>query len=96
MSRAGTTLADVLSGGLPYAVGETSGQGRLVVPLRVAGRIHGALLFTAPLTIAWNEEHVRAAQSLADIVASHIDLLRRSTFRAPPYVPGWRRAEKSS
>jgi hypothetical protein len=96
MSRAGTTLADVLSGGLPYAVGETSGQGRLVVPLQLAGRVHGALLFTAPLTVAWNEEHVRGALALADIVASHLDLLRRSTFRAPPYIPGWKRTEKFS
>jgi GAF domain-containing protein len=95
LSRAGTTLADVLSGGLPYAVGETSGQCRLVVPLRVAGRVHGALLFTAPLTSAWNEEHVRGAQGLADIVAAHVDLFRRSTFRAPPYVPGWKQAESA-
>jgi GAF domain-containing protein len=96
MSRAGTTLADVLSGGLPYAVGETSGQSRLVVPLRVAGRVQGALLFTAPLTCAWNEGHVQGAQGLADIVAARLDLLRRSAFRAPPYVPGWKRTEKSS
>jgi GAF domain-containing protein len=95
LSRAGTTLADVLSGGLPYAVGETSGQSRLVVPLRVAGRVHGALLFTAALTSAWDEAHVQGAQSLADIVAAHLDLLRRSAFRAPPYVPGWKRTEKA-
>jgi GAF domain-containing protein len=91
-----TTLADVLSGGLPYAVGVASGQSRLVVPMREAGRVLGALIFTAAITSAWDARHVEAAQSLADLAASHIDLLRRSAFRAPPYVPGWRRTETAS
>ena len=90
----GTTLADVLCGGLPYAVGVAASQSRLVVPLRVAGRVYGALIFNAPLTSAWNEAHVKAAQGLADVVATHLDLLRRSAFRAPPYVPGWKRTGK--
>jgi hypothetical protein len=91
-----TTMADVLSGGLPYAVGVASGRSRLVVPLREAGRVLGALIFTAPITSAWGATHVEAAQSLADLAASHVDLLRRSAFRAPPYVPGWRRTETAS
>jgi GAF domain-containing protein len=91
-----TTMADVLSGGLPYAVGVASGLSRLVVPLREAGRVLGALIFTAPITSAWDARHVEAAQSLADLAASHIDLLRRSAFRAPPYVPGWRRTEAAT
>jgi GAF domain-containing protein len=95
MPNAETTIVDVLSGGLPYAAGEDSGQNRLVVPLRVAGRVHGALIFTAQLTCAWNEAHVDGAQGLADIVAAHLDLLRRSAFRAPPYVPGWKRTERA-
>jgi hypothetical protein len=95
MSATGTSLAGVLSGGLPYVVGEASGESHLFIPLRVAGRVHGALIFIAALTCAWNESHVDGAQRLADIVASHLDLLRRSAFRTPPYVPGWKRTEKA-
>jgi hypothetical protein len=94
MTGTGTALDQVLLGGLPYAVGEAVGHSRLVVPLRVAGRVHGALIFAAALTTAWNESHVVGAQRLADIVAAHLDLLRRSAFRAPPYVPGWKRTGK--
>jgi GAF domain-containing protein len=90
-----TAMAQVLSGGLPYVVGEAAGESRLVVPLRVTGRVQGALVFTAALTCAWTESHVDGAQRLADIVAARLDLFRRSSFRAPPYVPGWRRTEKA-
>ena len=90
-----TAMAQVLSGGLPYVVGEASGESRLVIPLRVTGRVQGALVFTAALTCAWTESHVDGAQRLADIVAARLDLFRRSSFRAPPYVPGWRRTEKA-
>ena len=93
MSAAETPMAQVLSGGLPYAAGESGGQSRLFIPLRVAGRVHGALVFTAALTCGWNASHVDGAQRLADIVAAHLDLLRRSAFRTPPYVPGWKRTE---
>jgi GAF domain-containing protein len=93
MSAVETTLADVLSGGLPYAAGVASGQSRLVVPLRVAGRVLGALIFTAAITCGWDARQVEGALGLADLAASRIDLFRRTAFRAPPYVPGWRRPE---
>jgi hypothetical protein len=34
------------------------------------------------------------AQQLADIVASHLELLRRTAFRTPPYIPAWRQRER--
>jgi hypothetical protein len=95
MLAAETPMAQVLSGGLPYAAAEDSGRSRLFVPLRIAGRVHGALIFTAALTCAWNEVQVDGAQRLSDIVAANLHLLRRSAFRAPPYVPGWKRAEQA-
>jgi GAF domain-containing protein len=95
MPSDGTAMAQVLSGESPYALGEASGQSRVVVPLRVAGRVHGALIFTAALTSALNETHLDGALRLADLVATHLELLRRSAFRAPPYVPGWKRTEKA-
>jgi hypothetical protein len=42
-----------------------------------------------------NETHLDGAQRLADLVAAHLELLRRSAFRAPPYVPGRKRTEKA-
>jgi GAF domain-containing protein len=90
----GTALAQVLSGQSPFALGEASGQSRVVVPLRVAGRVQGALIFTAASSSALNETHLDGAHRLADVVAAHLELLRRSAFRAPPYVPGWKRTEK--
>jgi hypothetical protein len=95
MPADGTAMAQVLSGESPYVLGEASGLSRVVVPLRVAGRVHGALIFTAALTTALNETHLDGAQRLADLVAAHLELLRRSAFRAPPYVPGRKRTEKA-
>lgn len=90
----GRAMAQVLSGESPHALGEESGQSRVVVPLRVAGRVHGALIFTAALSSALNETHLDGAHRLADIVAAHLELLRRSAFRTPPYVPGWKGTQK--
>jgi hypothetical protein len=91
----GTAMAQVLSGESPHALGEASGQSRIVVPLRVGGRVHGALIFTAALSSPLNETHLDGAHRLADIVVAHLELFRRSAFRAPPYVPGWKRKEKA-
>ena len=64
------------------------------MPLRVAGRIHGALVFSAAPPTSLTEAHLGPAQRLADIVAAHFELLRRAAMLPPPYVPGWKRAEK--
>ena len=91
---AGTVLARVLHGDLPSAFAEARGESRLIVPLRVAGRIHGALVFSAAPPTSLTEAHLGPAQRLADIVAAHLELLRRAAMLPPPYVPGWKRAEK--
>lgn len=88
---AGTSLAEVLAGALPGAFALVDGEARLIVPLRVAGRIHGALLLTAAPPALLRELHVHAAQQLADIVAPHLELLRRAALLPPPYMPGWKK-----
>ncbi len=88
---AGTALAQVLHGEIPSSFVLVQGEARLVVPLRVAGRIHGALLFTAAPPAVLNEAHVRPAQQLADVVAPHLELLRRAALLPPPFRPGWKR-----
>jgi hypothetical protein len=86
-------MAQVLSGRLSHALEESSERSRLIVPLRVNGGVHGALLFTAPPAVL-DQTHVDGGQQLADIVAAHVELLRRSAFRAPPSVPGKKRSAR--
>ncbi len=88
---AGTTLAAVLQGEIPHSFVLVDGEARLVVPLRVAGRVHGALLLTARHPAILRELHVRPAQQLADLVACHLELLRRMALLPPPYLPGWKK-----
>ena len=88
---AGTTLAAVLQGESPGAFALVQGEARLIVPLRVAGRVHGALVLTAKPPAILREIHLRPAQQLADVVAAHLELLRRTALLPPPYLPGWKK-----
>jgi hypothetical protein len=92
---AGTTLDQVLNGGLAGAFTVADGEARLAVPLRVSGRIHGALVMSAREPAELREAHLRPAQHLADVVAPHLELLRRSALLAPPYLPGWKRTQRN-
>jgi hypothetical protein len=87
ISVAGTALARVLQGELPCAFGQARGESRMIVPLRVAGRVHGALIFGAKSPHLLTEHHVLPALHLADVVAAHLELLRLTaatgTARAP-------------
>jgi len=88
---AGTTLAAVLQGEIPNAFALVEGEARLVVPLRVAGRVHGALVLTARRPAVLREAHLGPAQQLADVIACHLELLRRTALLPPPYLPGWKK-----
>jgi hypothetical protein len=88
---AGTTLASVLQGEIPNSFQVVQGEARLLVPLRVAGRVHGALVLTARPPAILREVHLHPAQQLADIVAAHLELLRRTALLPPPYTPGWKK-----
>lgn len=88
---AGTTLAAVLLGQIPYSFALVDGEARLLVPLRVAGRVHGALVLTARHPAILREVHIGAAQQLADVIACHLELLRRTALLPPPYLPGWKK-----
>jgi hypothetical protein len=87
----GTALGQVLQGELPYVFIQNDGAARLVVPLRVSGRVHGALVFTAAYPAVLREAHAEPAMRLADIVAPHLELVRRAALLPPPYFPGWKR-----
>jgi hypothetical protein len=88
---AGTALAAVLQGDIASSFALVEGEARLIVPLRVAGRVHGALVLTARHPAILRELHLRPAQQLADVLASHLELLRRTALLPPPYLPGWKK-----
>jgi GAF domain-containing protein len=87
ISVAGTALSRTLRGDLPCAFMQSGGESRLIVPLRVAGRVHGALIFSATLPAVLTEHHVLPAQHLADIIAAHLELLRRAAMLPHPSMP---------
>jgi GAF domain-containing protein len=87
VSVAGTVLARVLQGELPCAFAQANGEARMVVPLRVAGRVHGVLIFKGASKDTLTEHHVLPAQHLADIVAAHLELLRRGAMVPHPSIP---------
>ena len=57
------------SGERPHYFALHQGEARLIVPLRVAGRVHGALVLTAAPPAVLNPAHLGSAQRLADVVA---------------------------
>jgi hypothetical protein len=94
VTASGTPLARVLQGESPSEYSRTAEETRLVVPLRVASQVHGALIFRAGPESALSETHTDLARRLADIVAAHHELLRRAVLLPPPYTPGWKRSKK--
>jgi hypothetical protein len=89
---AGTSLGALLRGEIPLLHETSQGVTRLAVPLRVAGKIHGAVVLTTPRADIFDAGSATAAQRFADLVAPHVELLRRAALLPPPYVPGWKRS----
>jgi hypothetical protein len=92
---AGTALGDIITGASPGSFTPAEDEARLTVPLRVAGRVHGALVLSARQPAVLREAHLPTAQQLADIVAPHLELLRRAALLPPPYLPGWKRTQRN-
>jgi putative methionine-R-sulfoxide reductase with GAF domain len=89
---AGTALAEVIRGVRGGAYEVIHGGSRLIVPLRLSGQVHGAVVLTSPRADAFNAASVTSAQRYADLLAPHFELLRRTALSSSPYVPGWKRA----
>ena len=88
---AGTSLGEVLQGERPHHFALVQGEARLIVPLRVAGRVQGAVVLTAAAPAVLNPAHLAPAQRFADLVAPHLELLRRAAMLPAPFHPGWKR-----
>jgi hypothetical protein len=80
-------VARVIRGQLPKSFEQEGTATRMIVPLRVAGQIHGALVFGAAPPATLTEQHLNPAQRLADIVAAHLELLRRVAVAEVPHTP---------
>jgi hypothetical protein len=87
----GTALGEVLQGERPHHFALVQGEARLIVPLRVAGRVQGAIVLTAAAPAVLNPAHLAPAQRLADVVAPHLELVRRAAMLPAPFHPGWKR-----
>jgi hypothetical protein len=53
--------------------------------------VQGALLLTAAPAAVLNPAHLGPAQRLADVIAPHLELLRRAAMLPAPFRPGWKR-----
>jgi len=91
---AGTALARVLRGESPNAFSRSQGESRLIVPLRVAGKVHGCLVFSARPPAELSALKLPAAQRLADIVAAHFELLRRAALQPRPFAPSTQHVQR--
>ena len=83
---AGTALGRILQGEVPNSLARGRGESCLIVPLRAAGKVHGALIFSAP-EAGLEELHIEPAQRLADIAAADLELLRIGAMLPIPKPP---------
>jgi hypothetical protein len=88
VATSGSELGRVLSGELPSAF-ESGGRERaassIVVPLRVAGRITGALVLRGE---GLNRADAALTQQLADVLAPHLELGRRTAALSAAWAGG--------
>ena len=77
----GSGLEALFEGIAPFMVAGEHGSD-LLVPLRVAGRVIGALELLGGTLVA-SGHPVTAAQLFADLIAPHLELVRRSAIEAP-------------
>jgi hypothetical protein len=93
----GTGVAKVLRGEVPYLLSEGQGRGDqasiLVVPLRAGGHILGAIAMTGAAAAPLSRTDLAVAQQLADLIAPHFEILRRTAV-PPPFIPGWKRSSR--
>jgi GAF domain len=93
----GTGVAAVVRGEVPFLLSteedpEAGGSVSLmVVPLRSAGRIFGAMAMTAKGESPFAGNAPALAQQLADLAAPHLDLARRPSGHTGHFIPGWKR-----
>ena len=89
-----TPLGRVVRGEAGSIVTDAAGRTELIVALRVAGRVTGAMILTAHQEGMFGGGDEEIARQLADAVAPHLELLRRSAVAPLPVLPGWKRSPR--
>lgn len=89
-----TPLGRVLRAETGSVVTDEAGRTRLIVPLRVAGRVIGAMILTANQEGMFGGGDEEIARQLADAIAPHLELLRRTAVAPMPMLPGWKRSPR--
>lgn len=89
-----TPLGRVLRGETASALTDERGRTELIVPLRVAGRVIGAMILVAQQEGMFGGGDEEIARQLADAVAPHLELLRRDAVAPTPPMPGWKRSPR--
>jgi GAF domain-containing protein len=89
-----TPLGRVVRGETSAIVADQPGRTDLIVALRVAGRVVGAMMLVARQEGMFGGSDEETARGLAAAVAPYLELLRRDAVAPAPFVPGWKRAPR--
>ncbi|MEO8227438.1 MAG: GAF domain-containing protein, partial [Gemmatimonadota bacterium] len=90
----GTGLGRVVRGDVPNLTMRTDQRADLIVALRVGGEVIGAMVMSGGDAAMFGRADVEMAQQLADLIAPHLELMRRQALAPRPMMPGWKRAPK--
>ena len=89
-----TPLGRVVRGETSSIVADQAGRTDLIVALRVAGRVIGAMMLVTRQEGMFDGSDEDTARGLAAAVAPWLELLRRDAVAPPPMHPGWKRAPR--
>ena len=89
-----TPLGRVVRGETSAIIADQAGRTDLIVALRVAGRVIGAMMLVARQEGMFDGSDEDTARGLAAAVAPWLELLRRDAVAPPPMVPGWKRTPR--
>jgi hypothetical protein len=89
-----TPLGRVVRGETSAIVADQAGRTDLIVALRVAGRVIGAMMLVTRQEGMFDGSDEDTARGLAAAVAPWLELIRRDAVAPPPMIPGWKRAPR--
>ena len=89
-----TPLGRVVRGETSAIIADQAGRTDLIVALRVAGRVVGAMMLVGRQEGMFGGTDEETARGLAAAVAPWLELLRRDAVAPPTMIPGWKRAPR--
>lgn len=89
-----TPLGRVVRGEHATIVADQPGRTDLIVALKVAGRVIGAMLLVSRKEGMFDGSDEEIARGLAAAVAPYLEILRRDAVAPPVPLPGWKRSPR--